>query len=256
MPTRDGYPEGVPSWADLATSDLEGAKNFYAKLFGWEFYNGGTDEMPYIMATKNGLAAAGIGVLMNENTPSVWSTYFAVDDADATVEKIKQSGGTIVMECMDIFDSGRMAFAADPTGAVFGIWQAREHTGAGIVNEHGALNWNELLSDNLDSAFEFYAAVFGHSFETAEMPNGPYTSISAGDRVVAGAMPKPMPEIPNYWGVYFAVDDAPAAIATATSNGGQTTYGPMEIPDVGTFGGLVDPYGAHFTVIQLAQPVD
>ena len=256
MPTRDGYPEGVPSWADLASPDLRGAEDFYNKLFGWEYYNGGTDDMPYTMATRNGLAAAGIGPLMDPSAPSVWSTYFAVDNADATVEKIVANGGVMVMDATDAFNFGRLAFASDPTGAVFGIWEAKDHKGAGIVNEHGGLNWNELMSDDLDTALEFYAAVFGHTFETADTPNGPYTSISVGDRVIAGAMGKPDPSIPNNWGIYFAVDSTEDAIQTATGNGGSTSYGPMEVPNVGTFGGLIDPYGAHFTVIQLASPVD
>lgn len=246
----------MPSWADLASPDLRGAEAFYNELFGWDYYNGGTDEMPYTMATRNGLAAAGIGPLMDPNAPPVWSTYFAVDNADATVEKIVANGGTLVMDAADAFNFGRLAFASDPTGAVFGIWEAKDHIGAGIVNEHGALNWNELQSDDLDAALPFYGSVFGHTFETAQMPGGPYTSISVGDRVIAGAMPKPAPEIPNNWGVYFAVDDAAAAIETATSSGGGTTFGPMEVPNVGAFAGLIDPYGAHFTVIQLASPVD
>jgi len=64
------------------------------------------------------------------------------------------------------------------------------------------------------------------------------------------------PEIPNHWGVYFAVDDTASAIETAEANGGHVTYGPWDIPDVGVFAGLADPYGANFTVIQMAQPVD
>lgn len=257
MPTRDGYPQGVPSWADLVTPDVEGAKTFYSDLFGWEYTQGGTDSMPYIMAQRNGLAAAGIGEMPEDSDmPTVWSTYFAVDDVDRTITAIGENGGSMMMGPMDVFDAGRMAFAFDPTGAVFGIWQAGNHFGAAIVNEHGAMNWNELLSGDLDSALPFYQAVFGHTYETSQGPSGPYTAISAGDRVVAGAMPKPSDEIPNHWGVYFAVDDTPDAIATATAKGGQVVYGPMDIPDVGVFAGLTDPFGAHFTVIQLSQPVD
>jgi hypothetical protein len=69
-------------------------------------------------------------------------------------------------------------------------------------------------------------------------------------------MPKPSDEIPNHWGVYFAVDDTSGAIATTTANGGRVVYGPMDVPNVGIFAGLSDPFGAHFTVIQLSQPVD
>ncbi len=60
-----------------------------------------------------------------------------------------------MVECFDVMEAGRVAFAADPNGAVFGIWQAKNHFGAAIVNEHGALNWNELLSDNLEAGLDF-----------------------------------------------------------------------------------------------------
>ena len=256
MPTRDGYPEGTPCWADLATGDVDAAKAFYGKLFGWTYRDQDADSMPYSMADQKGLSAAGIGPLQDPNMPPVWSTYFAVDDADATAARITDAGGTLMMEPFDVMDAGRMAFAFDPTGAVFGIWQAKEHFGAAIVNEHGTLNWNELQSDDLDTALEFYATVFGHTHKTAEMPNGPYTSVSVGDRVVAGAMPKVMPEVPNHWGVYFAVDDVEAAMGVVNAEGGSVTFGPMAIPEVGTFVGIVDPTGAHSTLIQLAGEVD
>ncbi|MEA1902954.1 MAG: VOC family protein [Actinomycetota bacterium] len=258
MPTRDGYPEGVPSWVDLGTTDVGAAKAFYTELFGWEYSEAETDSAPYTMATKRGLSAAGIGPNPDPSMPSVWSTYFAVDNADATVERIKAAGGTMIMDCFDVMDAGRMAFVSDPTGAAFGIWQAGVHKGAGVVNEHGSLNWNELMSDDLEKALAFYVEVFGWTHETTEMPNGPYTVFSVGDRAVGGAMRKPeeVSGVPNYWGVYFAVDDVAAAIETATANGGTIDYGPMEIPEVGIFAGLADSTGGHFTVIQLAGEVD
>lgn len=256
MPTRDGYPEGTPSWVDLGTTDLDTARGFYAELFGWEYEEAETDSAPYLMASRNGLSAAGMGANADPNMPTVWSTYFAVDNADATAKKIMEAGGSLMLEPFDVMEAGRMAFGIDPTGAVFGVWEAKNHFGAAIVNEHGGLNWNELLTDDVGRAQDFYGAVFGWAFETSEMPNGPYTTFAVGDRVVGGMMPKPDPEIPNHWGCYFAVDDAAKAIETATAGGGSVTYGPMEVPDVGVFAGIVDPTGGHFTVIQLASPVD
>ena len=254
MPTRDGYAEGIPSWIDLATPDLDGAKSFYGELFGWEFEDTDSGMGPYTMVSKNGLVAAGIGIAP-EGQPSTWSTYFAVDDADATSARIEKAGGSLMMDCLDV-PGGRLGFAADPTGAVFGIWQAGEHFGAAIVNEHGSLNWNELTSDNLESALPFYEKVFGHTIGRTQNPTGEYVHFSVNDREIAGAMAPPVGNIPNNWGVYFAVDDTQEAIDAALANGGSKTYGPMEVSDVGVFAGLQDPFGAHFTVIQLASPVD
>ena len=257
MPTRDGYAEGIPSWTDLGTPDVEGAKAFYNTIFGWDYQEEETDSNPYSMALKKELSAAGIGPLQDENMPTVWSTYFAVDSADATAAKITEAGGALLVEPFDVMDAGRMAIASDPTGAVFGIWEAKNHFGAAVVNEHGAVDWNELITDDLDRAFAFYKEVFGHEVETADMGGGfMYSTINVGERAVAGAMAKPSEDIPNNWGVYFAVDSAEEAAEAITSNGGTITYGPRETEGVGTFLGAIDPYGAHFNVIQLAGPVD
>ena len=257
MPTRDGYAEGIPSWADLGTPDVEGAQAFYNAVFGWAYLEEKTDSNPYSMALQKELSAAGIGALQDENMPTVWSTYFAVDSADATAAKIAAAGGALILDPFDVTDAGRMAIASDPTGAVFGIWEAKNHFGAVIVNEHGALNWNELLTDDLDGAFGFYKEVFGHEIETADLGNGlMYSTINVDDRAVGGAMAKPNEEMPNHWGVYFAVDSAEKAAEAITSNGGTITYGPRKTEGVGTFVGGADPFGAHFSVIQLANPVD
>ncbi len=256
MPTRDGYREGIPSWVDLATTDIQRAKGFYAALFGWEYREEETDSIPYTMALKKGLSAAGMGPASDERPFSVWSTHFTVDDADATVERVKDAGGSVILEPVDVMDAGRLAIVSDPTGATFGIWQAGNHFGAAIVNEHGALNWNELQSDDLETALPFYEKVFGHGHETSHRATGPYTTLSVGDRAIAGAMPPPNEHTPNNWGVTFAVDDAETAMEVAKANGGKVLYGPMEIPGVGKFAGITDPTGARFTIIELAFEID
>ena len=61
---------------------------------------------------------------------------------------------------MQIGDSGQMAICADPTGAVFGLWQADEHVGAGVENEHGAMTWFEVNTRDSAAAREFYGQLF------------------------------------------------------------------------------------------------
>ncbi len=254
MPTRDGYAEGIPSWVDLATPDLNGAKEFYSALFGWEYHDAGSDMGPYLMCFKKGLVAAGMGFAA-EGQPSVWSTYIAVDDASASLAKIVEAGGSTILDCTDV-PGGRLAFASDPTGAAFGIWEAGEHFGAAIVNEHGALNWNELTTDDPDSALPFYEKVFEYTTRATRPAGTTYWVFEVDGRGIAGAMAPPAPDLPNHWGIYFAVDDAQAGVETALEAGGSKTYGPMEVSEVGTFAGLADPFGAHFTIIQLATEVD
>jgi hypothetical protein len=76
-----------------------------------------------------------------------------------------------------------------------------------------------------------------------------------GDRPIAGAMKPPMDGIPPNWGVYFAVDDTDATVATAQKGGATVIAEPMDIPP-GRMAVISDPQGAVFNVLALAQPAD
>jgi uncharacterized protein len=65
------------------------------------------------------------------------------------------------------------------------------------------------------------------------------------------ARPPQLPaEAPDFWGVYFSVDDCAAAASKVTELGGSVMMGPMDI-EPGTFAVAADPTGATFNVIQL-----
>jgi hypothetical protein len=125
--TRDTpWPDGTPCWVDLGTSDIQQSNGFYASVFGWDIQEGPPEAGGYSMARLEGRNAAGIGPIMGPpGTPSTWSTYFAVADADAAAARVTSSGGQLVSGPMDVMDVGRLVVAADVTGAVFGLWQAR-----------------------------------------------------------------------------------------------------------------------------------
>lgn len=252
------YPHGVPSWVDLATPDPAAAKVFYEAVFGWHYDDRDTGEpdAPYTMATKDGAVAAGMMRLSEQmaaaGMPPVWSSYVNVDDVDRAVAAVDPAGGSVLQPAMDVMDAGRMAVVADPAGAVIGMWQAGEHLGADVVNEHGAFIWNELITPDPAAVTAFYEAVFGWTAQTAPMPAGEYTVfLAAGgnENGIAGAMAPPMPGMPAFWGVYFCVDDIAAAVATARERGAQVMMEPTAMPGVGTFAALVDPQGAAFSLL-------
>jgi hypothetical protein len=158
---------------------------------------------------------------------------------------------------MDVMDLGRMAIFTDPSGGVFGIWQPGTFHGSGLVNEPGALAWNELNTRDLEGAKSFYGAVFGWDFETNDMGEmGKYTTINLGDNPVAGILDmgeREVPaETPPHWLAYFAVEDTDATIDQAKERGGNVMMGPVDIP-VGRFAILTDPHGAAFAVIALSE---
>jgi predicted enzyme related to lactoylglutathione lyase len=147
-----------------------------------------------------------------------------------------------------------MAVLSDPTGAVFGIWQAGKNVGADVVREAGAMTWSELNTRDPESAKPFYAELFGWSYEDEEYEGtGTYTTIAVdgesfgGVLDITGRVPE---EVPDNWLVYFAVDDANATLATAKEHDGSVAFGPMDIPRVGRVAVVQDPFGAAFAVIQ------
>ena len=172
LPVIEKYAEGTPSWVDLMTTDPESAQAFYGALFGWDFQTNPTpDGQEYIMCTLNGSA-----------------------------------GGSVMMAPMEVMDAGHMAVIVDSTGAVVCLWRPNQHVGCEIVNEPGALVWNELIDNDVASATPFYKAVVG--LDSAEQDMGapdPYTVLMNGDALVAGAMNPPIDGIPTQWSVYFAV---------------------------------------------------
>jgi uncharacterized protein len=273
VPDRDGYIPGVPCWIDTSQPDPQAAVAFYSGLFGWEF----EDVMPpdsegeYFIGRLGGRSAAAVGSIP-EAAPqmAMWNTYIWVDSADETASKVADAGGTTLMEPFDVMEAGRMAVFADPEGAVFCVWQAKENKGAQVVNEAGSLNFNGLNTRDVEGAKRFYGSVFG--WETLALDGGAemWTQPGYGDHleesdpeirkrvaevggptgfedVVASINPigDDQPDTPAHWNVTFAVDDADAAAAKATELGGKVIVPPFDAPWV-RMTILADPQGATF----------
>ena len=126
------YDNGVPSWVDLSSPDLEGPRTFYSALFGWNCPAGPPEAGGYSVCDLGGKTVAGLGPQMNPDMPPFWMTYVNVDSVDDTLAKVEANGGTVFAPGMDVMDAGRMAVFADPLGAVIGLWQPNEHTGSSV----------------------------------------------------------------------------------------------------------------------------
>jgi predicted enzyme related to lactoylglutathione lyase len=272
MPERDEYLPGVPCWVDCQQPDPSAVLPFYEGIFGWEFENlmpeGAGGE--YDMARIRGLDAAAIGGLPPGAPPmATWNTYVAVADVDASAEQVRDAGGTVYMEPFDVMDAGRMAVVADPEGAVFCIWQAKENIGAKVVNEHGAINFNGLATHDPERAEAFYGAVFG--WKLLALDAGPMWALPGyGDHLEektpglrAGMQQMGAPEgfidvvaavnpiaagdadTPVHWSVTFGVDDVAATATQAAALGGEVVAGPFDAPWT-RLAVIKDPGGATF----------
>ena len=118
---------GVPNtfcWTELNTRDMQAAKTFYQKLFGWRSKDSPLDEgREYTEWTLDGASVAGgydIAGQVPDTVPAHWLPYFAVGNCDAAVNTARELGATIVVPTMDV-PVGRFTVVRDPHGAVFGM---------------------------------------------------------------------------------------------------------------------------------------
>jgi uncharacterized protein len=276
---RDGYPPGVPCWVDTAQPELEAAIRFYGGLFSWEF----EDRMPadspgrYSVAQLQGADVAAVGS-QPEGGPSaaLWNTYIWVTSADDTAARVKDAGGTALVDPFDVLDAGRMGVFADPAGAAFSVWQANQHRGAQLVNHPNTWNWSDLNTRDPEGATAFYGAVFGWEADTADLETMGFTFwrlpgygdfLAMGDpelrrrQADAGVPPgfadaiaalvviggDQSGEVASQWSVTFAVDDTDATAERAVELGGRVVTPPVDTPPVRR-AVLADPHGAVFAV--------
>ncbi|MFC4336673.1 VOC family protein [Salininema proteolyticum] len=249
--------DGQPSWADVSGEDVPALAAFYEKVFGWQFISGGPEAGGYGMFTLDGKTVAAAGPCQ-ENGPN-WMLYFQTSDADETVARIEEAGGTVRQPVMQVFDAGRLAQATDPTGADFAVWEPMEVKGLDLVTHPGAFFWTELYTGDARKAKDFYQSVFGWRYNDQQMaPEDPmdvYSIVSVDgdeDKAQGGLVQLPesmLAESGPYWQPYFFVTDCDAVARAATEAGGQILMGPLSMPGVGRLASLTDPQGALFSVI-------
>ncbi|CAM5612207.1 VOC family protein [Streptomyces griseomycini] len=239
---------GGPCWVELGTSDLESAQRFYTRLFGWRPDTDPRREAGgYTVARLGGAAVAGLAPLYQPSQPVAWNVSFAVADADAAVRAVASAGGTVLLGPVDVFDAGRFAVAADPSGAVFQLWQADAFPGAGLFDAPGSLGWAELLTRAPREAAAFYTTVLGWSVDPSlRYPRWGVDGADFGGMVV---MDDKFPhEVPAHWLPYFAVEDVDDAALTTTRMEGNVLMEPTSLPDGPRIAVLRDPQGAMFGV--------
>jgi predicted enzyme related to lactoylglutathione lyase len=241
------------------STDAEKAKKFYVAVMGWDYEDLDMGNgMSYTMLKSEGENVAGLGPMppdmVSQGIPSLWNSYVSVDNVDAMVNKATSLGGTVIMEAMDVFDSGRMVMLQDPSGATLGLWQAQNHIGAGLVNTPGAMTWNELATRDTAAAQKFLEGLFGWEFVKDEASG--YMSIKNKGRYNGGIMElsEEWGDVPPNWAVYFSVADIDDTVAKVKANGGSTMTDIMEAANVGRFAVIADPTGGVCTLMQSTAP--
>ncbi len=231
------YAEGVPCWVDAQLPDVDAGKRFYGELFGWDF------EEAYgssVWARLEGEPVAALAHKTDGRMPTVWTVYFATPDAQETARRIQHAGGQVIMAPLPVGGAGTSVLAADPEGAVFGLWQPAGHPGFGVRHRPGAFAWAQLYARDTEAANTFY----GHLFHEALF--GPGAEPDFGRAPVADVFPEVMP--PHFL-VHFGVQDCEAALGAVSRLGGRVQAGPFTA-SYGTVAVVTDNQGASFALLQ------
>ncbi|WP_045115538.1 VOC family protein [Plesiocystis pacifica] len=261
MTEMNGYDDGVFCWTDLVAHDFEAAKAWYSKIFGWTAVDQDTKGgPPYVIWTQDGRPVAGLGQMSEEmkasGAPTMWTDYVAVSDVEATAAKAAELGGKVIFPPFQVLDSGSMAAFMDPHGAMFAVWKAGTHFGAGTVNVPNSMSWNELATTDVPGARKFYGELFGWTYSEQDMGQFVYTSIAAGRRSNGGIVPmvgEQWQGIPPHWMTYFSVADVDATAKAIEEAGGKICVPAIDIPQVGRFAVVNDAQGATFTIITMLE---
>ena len=265
MSTRTDYPAGVPCWVDTLQPDTDVALRFYAALMEWEFTRPGpipASDSGYFVARVGDHDVAGVGGLPDgaDSEPSVWNTYIRVAGADAALTAARAAGGTVLLAPRDAPPAGRFAVLADPTGAVFHVWEAWEREGAQLINAPRCWSMSALNTDDPATAAAFYREAFG--WQTERMGEGDAApSLFRLPGYVGGEPQQPVPRdvvavmftlpgVRPHWSVDFWVSDADTAAARAWQLGGTVVRPPADNAAFRT-SVIADPHGAVFSVSQL-----
>ncbi|MDT0346616.1 VOC family protein [Streptomyces litchfieldiae] len=238
--------------------DLAASQEFYHELFGWEFEEGPSQLGPYVRALRDGYPVAGLGeIAQGVRRPVAWLPYIATRDADATAATIRECGGTVAVGPLDVEQVGRLAIAADPTGAAFGLWEGGPRRRGPFTGGTGAADWNELITVETSAVSKFYSLVFGYEAmpEPALPEDGDYLTLRLQGRPVAGirgvghALPH---DRGPHWLTYFSVPDVEATLSRIGALGGRQLGEPEDSP-FGRWAAVADREGAPFAVIHPAK---
>nr|WP_202523504.1 VOC family protein [Kitasatospora sp. SID7827] len=253
---------------ELGAPDVSAAAAFYGPVLDWRFERpGGADDS--LLATTDGLAAAGLGPLVERGARPAWTPYFFTPDVHETAASVLRAGGTVRVGPRDV--PGRASTAArftDPQGGRFAVCTPGPGGGLAAADRPGSLCWTELYTTDAGAALAFYEAVFGWQHEATPMPGTPETAytvltpagqpaermhggllqVSPAALTLSGGVPA--------WHPVFAVPDCDAAAATVQERGGLVVMPPETAPGIGRMSVCVDPSGADFVLMTPAPPTD
>jgi len=254
--SRDRMP-GKIIWHDLLTNDLEGSKEFYGSLFGWEFESIGSDsgfsnDSVYTLIRHEGNLIGGMidtVTLNGRDDISQWVVAMSVLDVDAAAAQFAADGGEVITAPTDLQRRGRLAVVRDAEGALLALLQTRDGDPVDsepVVNE---FLWDELWTSNIDKATSFYSNVTGMQADEWDVDhdqssNATYRLLKAGETPRVGVMVNPLEGLNPVWVSYLRVESPADIAARSDALGGRVIVAAQARPLGGEVAFIAGPSGA------------
>ena len=253
QPTGSSLP-GKIVWHDLITDTPEQTKTFYGELFGWEFEAVDTAlsaNLNYTLIRNEGRLIGGMvdqNLIDTQKDISQWVALISVEDVDSAVAVTTANGGRVITPPLNLADRGRIAVIADPQGAIVTLLQSNAGDPLdGLEVASGGFLWNELWTDAVGAAAEFYQALVGFEIVAAARVGQEYRVMKSQGQPRAGIMAMPVDDVAPIWVPYLRVTDdseLDAVVARVEKLGGSILLDPQDRQIGGRAALIAGPSGA------------
>ena len=241
---------GQVVWADLITSDVTAATEFYSKLFGWEFkFNG---DRSYAHAWLDGSPVAAIAAYDagdDENAEGVWMISVSVRDVLSAEIAVKHAGGKVLEGPEELRGRGQYILVEDPRGALIMLLRANNGDPEDSTGDASDWLWAELWTDDIDASAKFYEKVIGYKSVAVKGITGNTYHVMGRDQKPRVSMIKsPFDDVSPNWLPYVKVKDVDAVAMNVIKHGGKVLV-PPERDDLNYHVAIVaDPTGGIFAI--------
>lgn len=246
-------------WAELVTSDLAGAQQFYGGLFGWTFAPVHAGDTEYAVALLDGAPIAGLvkrALPAGDHRHPAWLPFLSVRSVRDADRGILSHGGRLVLAAHTYPRRGRQGVYADPDGAVFAVLHSSSGDPPDVLAAPGEWIWSALVTPQPDADAAFYQDVFG--FEVFDISEGAPEEhlVLATEQFARASINAPPAAVqpPPHWISYLRVTSVADTVARAEGLGGHVLVAPHPGRHGGPMAIIADPTGAPIGVLEWTVP--
>lgn len=249
-------------WADLVAPDIQAARRFYRKMFGWSYRTLDGDGRPYTLASVNGQPVAGMIQRREEQTHIAagrWVGFVSVADVAAASRYTLSKGGKVLVEPHDLPARGEMAILADPDEVPIGVITSASGDRDDFLVEEGEWVWALYQSPAAASAAAFYQDLAGYEIVSGiSRYRTPHFLLVAQGYLRASVLEIPVEDVrvqPG-WLYFIRVDDVQRLVAKAGKLGGRVLITPRDDLLRGRLAVIADPGGAPVGLLEWQPQTD